>query len=500
MTTCASGRSFAGMKRSLVLTSLVALAVALTIPSAAPAAKNGTLRLSASGAPGLTGAAKRSVTLRAINVATGAVIESRSPKKLATALKLAPGPYLIALRATDLPGRAREALSKLVRVRAGRSTSLKLRLKPLRARPKPAKRIYVAAGADDFYAPAEQSAGKLVIGIDPNLVADGVKGYDQGLPLDSMIATPLSEGCKAGQQELLLVELRRRAEILEELQHANDPRFDQTSTVKPGNLLRERQIVRGSAKLAGGRFAIHLELVDLASGRVLAVSDAKGAKRQIFDLVDRAGEKLRSEACKPKQSTKVDVKFTGTGNYTRDEGTAATDSEDHIRADFSWSIEYRSVVLDETAGSLNFAAASIVTGNWRTDGRYGAAGPGNYSCSADVVGYSGTFASANVERSGSRVKLSVHPFLMIQGDPINTSCSGLPGPPYASFAAFGNRPANIGVAEFDLAEINGVSSSFNVGPQVGLAADCSDMLSDHETPCSQSQSWSGTISVVRSAE
>lgn len=481
------------MNRS-ILSLTAALAAILLLPASALAAKTGVVSVSAKGAPKLAKSAKRSVDLRALNLSTGVVTEAKSQKKLATKLKLAPGGYLIAARSTDLPGGAREGVSRLVVVRAGKTTKLKLKLKKLKRPSKAAKPRIQASGTEGFFAPAAESAGKLIVGVDPNLIIRGVRGYDQGLPIDSVITTPLSEGCKPGEQEMVLVELRRRGEILEELQRANDPRFDPSSVVKPGKLLRERQLVRGSGELRGNNVSVQLVVVDLETGREIASASAKGTKREILDVIEEAAEALRKGLC---EKTTVDVTFTGSASYSRDEGTSATDSEDHIRATYDWTTTYKGVSLDPAVGTLNFAAASTVSGNWRTDGRYGAEGPGNYSCSAPVVGHSGTFATTTMERLGGRAKLTVQPFLVAQGDVFNTACSGLPSPPFASFTGFGNQAASVATVEFSVADLAAAPQTFAAVPQATLAPDCSDVVGGYETPCTQALSWNGTVTVTK---
>lgn len=482
------------MNRSPLATILAATAALLLLPTTALAAKTGTLSVTAKGAPKLAKKAKRTVDLRIVDLSTGAVVEAKSQRKSAAKLKLAPGGYIVALRATDLPGRTTEGLSKLVVVRAGKTTRVKLALKKLKRSQKPAKRLAGIAGTEGFFAPPEETAGKLILGIDPNTVIRGVRGYDQGLAIDSVIATPLSEGCEAGEQELVLVEIRRRGDILEELGRANDPRFDPTNVVRPGKLLRERQMLRGGGELRGNSVTIELTVVDVATGREIARGSAKGSKKEIFDVIEDAARAVKKNLC---AKTNVDVEFTGSGSYSRDEGTSATDSEDHIRASYSWQTTFRGVSLDAATGSLNFASASSVTGNWKTDGRYGAEGPGNYSCAAPVVGYSGEFASLTVERVGGRAKLTAQPFLMIQGDVFNTACSGLPSPPFASFTFSGSHPANQAHVEFSLADLAAAPQTFAVAPQSVVAPDCSDMIADYESPCTQSANWSGTVTVTK---
>lgn len=480
-------------KLSIPLIPVLAMTAALCLPAASgAAAPTGKLTLSASGAAKASPRAKRSYTARAINVNTGAVT-AKTAKKSSIALNLAPGPYVVALRVTDSDGRTSEGVGKLLAVKASRKTKQRVKVKRLKAK-KRRKSARAAASTDGIYAPDAETAGRLIVGIDPNVVISGVKGYPNGVPIDGMLATPLSQACPAGGPEVTLVEIRHRGEIIEELQRANDPRFDKSTTVKPGKLLRERQMVRGGGTVKNGRATIKLTVVDLETGAVIATSEVDGRLRDLFGVIDEAGSELLKDLC----GERVDISFSGTGTYARDEGNASTDSQDAVRANYSWTIDYKGVKL-AADGTINMATSASGTGTWSTDGRYGAEGPGNYHCGGPVVNHNGEFAMMTQKKVGGKRQFTINPFLNMQTDVFAIACTGLPGPPFASFALWGNNPANQAVVEFSSVELEAGPKTFNVSPQTVLAPDCSDVIGSIESPCTQTGNWSGQVTISRAA-
>lgn len=252
-------------------------------------------------------------------------------------------------------------------------------------------------------------------------------------------------------------------------------------------------MVRGTGIAENGRVTIQLSFVDLTTGEVLSSSIAEGLERDVFDVIDDAADALLEKIC----GVKVDITFTGSGSYKRDEVSSDGDNEDHITASYNWTTVYRNVSLSADNGSLTFASTSSIAGTWNTAGRYGAEGPGNYNCSAPLKGYSGEFSTTALERFGGNAKLRIQPYFNAQGDHNATTCTGLPGPPFASFSTSGYTPANQAVVEFPVADLSAGPLTFNVSPTTIIAPDCSDMVSSYETPCSQSSTWSGTVTVSR---
>lgn len=477
-----------------VATAIIFMGVAATDASAA----TGTLSVKLDGAPRKAKKAKRTTTLRVIDLRTGQIAQSSSLRKTSTKLKLQPGAYVVSLRTIDVPGIATEGTSKIALVKANRSTKQTLRAKPLRKakkkRKKKSKKASVSASIPNkYFAPASETADRLVAGIDPKIAIKGFDEYPNGLEIDSVLATPLSKGCPGGQPKFTLVEIRRRAEIIEEIKRGSDPRFDKSTTVKIGGLWRETAMVRGSGSVSGGVLTIQLSLVDVTSGQVIASGLASGSEKDWANVIDAVADKLLENIC----GAKVDVTFTGSGNYRRDEVSSDGDNEDHITADFNWSTTYRGVPLD-VDGNLKFSEASVVDGHWNTAGRYGAVGPGSYNCSAPVIGNNGDFAMLRIYRPGGHVKLVVDPYMAIMGDYENTSCTGLPGPPYAAFTMFGGVAANQATVEFTIADLSAGPIVRAVSPTAVLAPDCADLVGGYETPCTQSSGWSGTVTVTRS--
>jgi hypothetical protein len=114
-----------------------------------------------------------------------------------------------------------------------------------------------------------------------------------------------------------------------------------------------------------------------------------------------------------------------------------------------------------------------------------------------VIGYSGEFSLAKVEKFGENVRLNLAPYFQAQGDVLHTNCSGLSSPPYASFATWGSAAANQAVVDFAAADVSAGPLTFNVAPTSVLPPGCSDLLGSFEAPCSQSSTWSGQVTVAR---
>lgn len=488
------GRNLRSMKFSSL--ALIILAALLVSAGPAAAAKTGTLSVNVSGVPKKPKKAKRAITVRAIDLSTGTVVQSSSSKKVNVSLKLQPGAYVVAVRSIDLPGKAVEGTSGIAVVKAGKKTKKKLRAKPLKKskKKKPSKKASVSADIpDSYFAPASETADIIAAAVDPAIKLRGLDGYPDGLSIDSVILTPLSKGCPVDEPKLRFVEVARRDELKAEIDLGDDPRFDQKTKVKKGRWVKERQMVRGNGIVENGRVTVQLSFVDLATGEVLHSSIAEGLERDVLDVIDEAANALLEKIC----GAKVSVTFTGSGSYKRDEVSSDGDKEDHVTANYNWSTTYRNVSLNVDDGTMNFASASTIEGNWNTAGRYGAEGPGNYNCSAPLKGYNGEFSITSVERFGGNAKLKINPYFHAQGDVEATTCSGLGGPPYASFATWGHVPANQAVVEFAVADLSAGPLSFSVAPTTVLAPDCSDVVSSYEMPCSQTSSWSGKVTVSR---
>jgi hypothetical protein len=217
-------------------------------------------------------------------------------------------------------------------------------------------------------------------------------------------------------------------------------------------------------------------------------------------VIDAAGESLLDKICgqSGKGENKVDVTFTGSGSYKRDETPAGGVSEDHVVGNYNWSITYRGISLDAPQAQMNFASANQIEGSWYTDGRFGAEGPGSYHCSAPLKGYNGEFSTTTVERFGGNARLKIQPYFHAQGDIGAISCTGLSSPPFASFATWGHAPANMATVDFAVADVSAGPLTFNVSPTTVLAPDCSDVIGSYEPPCTQSSTWSGKVTVTRS--
>ena len=487
---------------------LAAATLLLTVAFAeARAAAPGTLSVKLDGAPRKAKKAKRTATVRVIDLRTGGIAYSASLKKTTAKIKLQPGAYIVALRTIDIPGKAVEGTGKFAVVKSGRTTKQTLKAKPLRKakkkkrKKKRSKKASVSAALNynyggvpsKYFAPASVTADRMVVGIDAAIRVKGYAQYPDGLDIDSVLTTSLSNGCPAGEPKISLVEIRRRAEIVDELNRGNDPRFDKSKVAPIGGLWRERFLIRGSGSVSGGKLTVQISMVEIATGEVVSSGLATGGELEISEVSDAAAKALLDKLC----GAKVDVTFTGSGNYRRDEVSTDGDNEDHITADYTWTTVYRGVSLD-VDGGLTFSESSIADGHWNTAGRFGAVGPGNYNCSASVISYNGDFAMLRVGRPGGMVRLVVDPYMSLMGDYDNKICTGLPGPPFASFHSFGFHAANQATVEFSIADLSAGPIVRAVSPTSVVAPDCADVVGGYETPCSQSSGWSGTITVTRS--
>ena len=489
-----SGRNLRFMNFSRLSISLVILVLFLVPAEQASAAKTGTLSVSVSGVPKKPKKAKRSITVRVIDLRSGQLVKADASKRANVSLKLAPGAYVVAVRSIDFPGKAVEGTSGIAVVKAGKKTKKKLRAKPLKKK-KTSKKARVSAEIPaSYFAPASETADKIVAAVDPAIKIRGFDEYPDGLSIDSVLLTPLTKGCPADTPKLRFVEIARRAELKEEVDRGDDPRFDKSTTVKKGRWWKERQMVRGSGIAENGRLTVQLSFVDLATGEVLSSATVEGAEADFLDVIEEAANSLLKKIC---GGDKVDVTFTGSGSYKRDEGSGDDTKEDHVVGNYNWSITYRGVSLDAPEAQLNFASTSQIAGNWSVDGRFGAVGPGSYHCSSPLKGYNGEFATTKAQRFGGNARLLIQPYLMAMGDINAISCTGLSSPPFASFATWGNAPAHMATVDFAVADVSAGPLTFNVAPTASLAPDCSDVIGSYESPCTHSSTWSGTVTVSR---
>lgn len=194
----------------------------------------------------------------------------------------------------------------------------------------------------------------------------------------------------------------------------------------------------------------------------------------------------------------VDVTFTGHADYSRDDGATNATSEHHVTASYDWSVTYRGVSLSAAAGAVTFASVSSVTGTWSDSGRFGAAGPGSFVCGGPVTGLSGEYSMLITQSSSSGHKFNVSPFFVVQSDIANRTCTGLGSPPFESFHTLGSDLTNQAVVEFDAGDLDAGPVTLAVTPTAVVAADCSDMITSHDSPCAQTLSWSGNVTIKRS--
>lgn len=189
----------------------------------------------------------------------------------------------------------------------------------------------------------------------------------------------------------------------------------------------------------------------------------------------------------------VNVTFAGTATYVRLEGNGSTDTEHYVTADYGWSITYRNVRLE--ANGLTLASDSSMSGTWSDDGRHGAAGPGDFVCSGPLASYSPESAMLTTSAAGEGYRINAAAFLMVTSDFAATSCSGLPSPPHATYAAVDNKSMPIATLDVTPDQIAGGTITRNL-THSPPASDCSN-IATHEEPCSQALEWTGTVTIER---
>lgn len=189
----------------------------------------------------------------------------------------------------------------------------------------------------------------------------------------------------------------------------------------------------------------------------------------------------------------VNVTFSGTAAYTRFEGNGSTDTEHSVSADYEWSITYSDVRLE--ANGLALASDSSFSGTWSDDGRHGAAGPGDFLCAGELVSHSPQSAMLTTATSGGGFRINAMAFLMVTGDAAATNCTGLPGPPYASYSAVGNTTGPGAVVDVTAEQLAAgtITRHLTFSPP---ATDCANVTAAID-PCSQALEWSGTVTIER---
>lgn len=475
---------------------LFACALALAIPLAAPAqaAEQGTIAGKVQRLPKGKG---RTTILRVVELETGAVDRTLKVRKARYKVDVPAGVYLLAARSATLAGNTRSRTTKLLRVRKGKVVRRNVALAKTKSKSNAGRRGSRRRGSRRrARTRAAASADRFILGVDQRITITGLEGYDEGLPVDELVIHPIVENrpCLDGS-DYSVVEIRRRPEVVDEIERSNGPLFDRETAVPRGRLLEAEQLIQGSGRVANGRLSFQLHVVDVASGQVIAGSSVEGAidGATLFALIDQAAGDLMRDLCRGT----IDVTFTGSGHYRRDEGPDQ-DSEHHIDAGYNWSITYQDVPLEAAGAPFTFASLENAGGEWSDNGRFGADGPGNFSCSGQAIGFNQSFAMAGVEKMGEIHRLTAMPFSQLQPDSQATACTGLPSPPYGSFYLSGSEVPNQAIVDFDPAALAFGPITLNAGPTQEFPPNCARILGDVTNPCSESLSWSGIVTISRS--
>jgi hypothetical protein len=461
---------------------LVVIALAVLAPPAA--ASTATVAGKLEGVPKKSAKAKRATSLRAIRLDTGQLLGAVEPKGTSFSLKLAAGRWVaLAANVLDRPGRSYAGLSQALRTKRGKRVRASVRM----------RRVKAGKASKAAHAQAAGTAAKadFVLGV-KRIAVTGLAGGP--IEIDGAVTTDVfSKECADGSSKTL-VEIRRRQDILDEIKLQNSKLADKSTRIRP-HLIDPKQTVEGSGTRENGMLTLELRVVDVKSGKTVARSTASGAETDFLDVLDASTSRLVSDLC----GIKADIVFSGSGTYTRDEGPTR-DNEHHIRASYAWNTIYRRVDLagTPTTSGPAFAESSDVSGQWKDDGRFGAEGPGNYSCGGPVRGYNGTFSYTTLEQLDKQVRLTVMPFVSAQIDHENHNCTGLAGAPYQAFQLTGSKPQTEAIVQIDPRRLLKGPIELDVMPTAPVAPDCSDVTEDHEEPCTQALSWSGKLTITRS--
>ena len=230
-----------------------------------------------------------------------------------------------------------------------------------------------------------------------------------------------------------------------------------------------------------------------------AVFEAKAAEPDASDVTVSADLLATSPAGRATASWSaispppaVDITYSGTMDYARNEGNASTDSQHLVKADYQWSVSWKDVDLD--SGLAAMAASSSFDGDWSDTGRHGAAGPGNFLCGGPLVSLNPEFAMVTATAtSASHYRLKAMPFLSVHPDYEDIGCSGLPSPPFEHYHVVGNSPTINGDVTFDFSKLADGPLTIEIEPDL-TPLTCEE-IPTHIDPCMQTPLREATLTI-----
>jgi hypothetical protein len=210
------------------------------------------------------------MTVRVVRADTGGLVAAKRLARPQYKLKLAAGPHLVVASAGK-----RAFRSRLVRV--GRRGTRKVALRKARAA--------TAAAAD-----------LAVVAVDPQIEIDGVPGYPNGMPIDSMLITDLfGVDCTNGGK-VTIVEVRHRAEIEHEIKLSNSKAFDPRTRITP-HFTQPDTFISGHGEVSGGMVTIDLRM----TGKVTGASSATVPLSQVLSVTETLGSDLKGQICRSEE-------------------------------------------------------------------------------------------------------------------------------------------------------------------------------------------------------
>ncbi len=491
---------------------IAALVVLACLVPAAPAAGSARISGKVAGLSSVRGRPSRHiVVVRAISAKNDRIAASvRLTRALRYVLKVPPGAYVVVGDVADLRRhRSYTARSHVIAVKRGGNRRTNLRARHVRKSAAVARPAAVRTSAGRQRAAAAAARATKTIGVSPALKIDGLPGWDRGLPIDGYVISGLTRPCPGSSgTDLQLVELRHRKEILDEIKLSNSHLADPKSHVTP-HFVKNQYVVTGGGQASGGSLTVGLQLVDRASGQVVASAEGTGTEASFYDVMDRLIQDFLQRICEPSAVT-FDVAFEGSGTYAQSQGPAlANGANQTVDAPFSWRVSYTDVGIytsPHPGSKLSYSqtpeslALKAVSGTYTKQGET-APGPPleKFSCTGQTSGYQSPPLEVTGTAAGQSVAISS--LSALSSD--STAPSGCT--PSSMDPGWGSGPGVLQamtpvfqISDADLSQSSFVKSVSSGSVQVGLPSDCTG--SSIFSPCAQTLTWSGTVTFRKTCD
>ena len=319
--------------RTAAAAAMVALACMLLAPAlvqAAPATLKGKLtgvKVPAAGA----GVA----SVRAMNVNTSAVVAARYVKRGgAFRLRAPAGAYGLLAAVVPFGGpRVIEKVVGRVRLKGGRTRSVKLRLK------KPKRRAHTSAVRDGF---GDVAVNYPAIAVHPFKSANSAdaylgKGIADMLITDLLGAIAARAPCKA-----IIVERTRIDAVLDELRLSRGPLVDPGTRPKAGMIIKDNAKVTGTISTANGVMTVTATYTNFKTGKATSFTES-GPESDFFEIERRLNRKLAEHICGAGPPPAFAGDISGTASY----GPAELGTGNSLSANWSGNVR----LVKSTAGA-----------------------------------------------------------------------------------------------------------------------------------------------------